>query len=242
MFSLRKQRSDFTLFFFIVCIGLLHIGTALGQTQRSGAIVGDPDLDRYPFKPGDGVAINAFPDTTSFLNNVFPIDDRGFAEFPIVGKVKVSAMTGDELTNYLRETFKAWLRNPNIYVKPVVRVSLLGGFARPGLYYVDYTSTLWDVVRLAGGPVLEEGIYDMRWERGGKKRKGNLTQYFESGISLKRMGFQSGDQLRTPPEVETFWDQFRTDIIPLVTFATSMALLYYTYQRDTYLMRSGRRF
>lgn len=242
MFRLKKQCSEFMYLCMVVFTGFLSITSALGQTQQSRAIVGDPDLDRYPFKPGDGVAINAFPDTTSFLNNIFPIDDRGFAEFPIVGKVKVSAMSSDELTNYLRETFKAWLRNPNIYVKPVVRVSLLGGFARPGLYYVDYNSTLWDVVRLAGGPILQEGIYDMRWERGGKKRKGNLTQYFESGISLKRMGFQSGDQLRTPPEVETFWDQFRTDIIPLVTFATSMALLYWTYQRDTYLIRSGRRF
>jgi len=218
----------------ILIIALLIIANTVmaGQGLLADIIVGDPDEPAYPFKPGDGVAINTFPDTSSFLNDVFPIDDRGYAEFPIVGKVKVSAMTRAELQNYLKETFKGWLRNPTIYVKPVIRISLLGGFFRPGLYYVDQNSSLWQAVRLAGGPVLEEGVYDMKWERNGDEQKGDLTQFFEAGISLRRMGFRSGDQLRTrPPDARTTWDTIN-NLMPIISLVTTITLSYMTYQQS----------
>jgi polysaccharide export outer membrane protein len=203
-----------------------------GSGFSSDVIVGDPDEPTYPFKPGDGLAINTYPDTSSFLNNVFPIDDRGFAEFPIVGKVKVSSMTRKELENYIQETFKAWLRNPNIYIKPVVRISLLGGFQRPGLYYIDYNSSLWQAVRLAGGPILENGIYEMKWERDGDEQDGDLTKYFETGVSLRKMGFHSGDQLRTKaPDAQTTWDTIN-NFMPFITLATTITLAYMTYQQS----------
>ncbi len=203
-----------------------------GEFIKSDVIVGDPDQGAYPFKPGDGLAISTFPDTSSFLNNVFAIDDRGFAEFPIVGKVKVSAMTKKELENYLRDTFKGWLRNPNIYIKPVIRISLVGGFNRPGMYYIDQNSSLWEAVRMAGGHILHEGIYDMKWERNGDKQKGDLTKYFESGVSLRQMGFQSGDQLSTKlPDSRTVWDTVN-NFMPFITLATTITLAYMTYQQS----------
>ncbi|MEJ2053186.1 MAG: polysaccharide biosynthesis/export family protein [Calditrichaceae bacterium] len=221
--------------FIILAAILIYIITSTsfaGITGTGDVVVGDPDEGAYPFKPGDGLAINTFPDTASFLNNVFPIDDRGFAEFPIIGKVKVTAMTKKELENYLKETFRAWLRNPNIYIKPVVRISLLGGFRRPGLYYIDHNSSLWQAVRLAGGPLLEEGIYEMKWERDGDEQKGDLIKYFESGISLRRMGFHSGDQLRTKlPDSRTAWDTVQ-NFLPIVSLATTVALAYLTYQQS----------
>ena len=216
------------ILFFQIDVSSLHAGVSLS----ADVIVGDPDQAAYPFKPGDGLAINTFPDTSSFLNNIFPIDDRGFAEFPIVGKVKVSAMTKKELENYLRDTFKGWLRNPNIYIKPVIRISLVGGFNRPGMYYIDPNSSLWEAVRKAGGHILEEGIYDMKWERNSDEQKGDLTKYFETGISLRRMGFQSGDQLSTkPPDSGTVWDTVN-NFMPFITLATTITLAYMTYQQS----------
>lgn len=185
------------------------------------------------FIAGDAVSISTFPDTTSFLNNVFSIDDKGYVEFPIEGKVKITGMTPSQLENYLKETFKSWYRNPNIYVKPVVRISMLGGFSRPGLYYVDLETSLWGVVRLAGGPVLEKGIYDMMWERNGKEQDADLVHYFETGVSLRQIGFKSGDQIRTPsPDAETFWDNIN-NIMPLITISTTIFLAYITYQQST---------
>ena len=192
---------------------------------------------RSPFTPGDAIRISTFPDTTSFLHNkTFPIDDQGFADFPIVNKINVSKMTTEQIVAFLKDTYKSYLRSPNISVKPVVRISLLGGFTRPGLYYVDLDNSLWEVIRLSGGPILEEGLDEMKWERSGDEQKGDLTQYFETGISLRRMGFRSGDQILTPSSDEsTFWDTVDR-FMQFITLATTITFTYLTYQQTVWMM------
>ena len=198
----------------------------------------DPSWGEYPFKPGDGLMISTMPDTSSILNGIYPIDDRGFVELPIIGKVQVSKLTVPQLVSFLKKHYESYLRFPNVYVKPLVRVSLLGGFTRPGLYYVDINSSLWDLVYLAGGTLTEDGIYEMHWQRGEDDKAGDLTRFFENGVSLKKMGFQSGDILWTPsPTRRTFWDTVR-DVMPILTFATTIWAIYNTYQRDVLILRS----
>jgi len=226
---MKKKKSLFSLLFVI-----LIVFASAGQAQTAQVEI----FKEPPFHAGDGLFLSTFPDTASLLNGVFPIDDGGFCEFPIVGKVNVVAMQKENLLKFLKKNFRSYLRYPNnIYVKPVVRVSLLGGFARPGLYYVDAQSSLWQVVNLAGGPLLEEGIYNMRWERNEDEVSDDLVKYFQSGTSLAKMGFKSGDILWTPsPNRRTIWDAIR-DVLPIFTFATSIWMLYNTYQRDYILLR-----
>ncbi len=226
---MKNKISQFSL----LLVSIIFFITA-GQAQS----VKVKKFTEAPFKAGDGLFISTFPDTTSFLNGVFPIDDGGFCEFPIIGKIDVVALQKENLLKFLRKNFRSYLRYPNnIYVKPVIRVSLLGGFARPGLYYVDAHSTLWQTVNLAGGPLLEDGIYDMRWERDEDEVSDKVLKYFENGVSLAKMGFKSGDILWTPsPDRRTVWDAIR-DVLPVLTFATSMWMLYNTYQRDYILLQ-----
>ncbi len=189
-----------------------------------------------PFKPSDGIYINVFPDTNSFLNGVFAIDDRGYIELPLVGKKDVSKMSINAFSSYIKKTFKTYLRYPTVYVKPVVRISLLGGFTKPGLYYIDLNSSLWEAVLLAGGTTGAEGIYEMRWERNQNDETDDITSLFESGISLRSMGFKSGDQIWAPsPQDRTVWDTI-SDIMPLLTFSVAIFSLYSTYQRDSILL------
>ncbi len=193
-------------------------------------------IKAHPFTPGDAISISTFPDTSSFLNGVFPIDQDGMVEFPIAGKVKISTMTIDGLKRYLQTEFKDYLKYPNLYIKPLVRISLLGGFQRPGLYYIDIKNSLWQAVHTAGGTLLEDGIYDMHWERDGDEQSNHIVAFFERGISLERMGFHSGDQIWTPsPDRRTIWDTIR-DVMPILTFTTSIWLMYNTYQRDLILL------
>jgi protein involved in polysaccharide export with SLBB domain len=190
-----------------------------------------------PFKPGDGLFVNTFPDSNSFLNRVFPIDDRGYAEFPIVGKVSVSGMSEKQVVDFIKQTFKNYLRYPNVYVKPMVRISMLGGFQRPGLYYVDLNNSLWDAVYKTGGPLLEDGVYEMHWQRNEDDRTSDIAKLFESGISLRAMGFKSGDQVWTPsPNSRTIWDTI-ADVMPVLTFATSVFIMYNTFRSQTLLLQ-----
>ena len=188
---------------------------------------------QFPFKAGDGVMISTFPDTTSFIHGIYAIDDQGYIELPITGKIKITSMSTEDLKKYIQTTFRSYLRiSSGIQVKPLVRISLLGGFQRPGLYYVDFNTSLWEAIRMVGGPVMEEGIYEMHWQRDGEEKGDDLTRLFEKGVSLKKMGFQSGDQIWTPsPDARTFWTTVG-EIMPLLTFLTTLAYLYMTYRRD----------
>lgn len=191
----------------------------------------------YPFKAGEGIQINVYPDTISFLNSTFPIDGAGDVTFPIIGKVNVLRMTRSDLEKKLKKTFGRFLLSTEMYINPVIRVTLLGGFQRPGLYYVDQNATLWDVVRLAGGPLREDGVTEMVWERSGDEQSDNLAPFFESGISLRKMGFHSGDQIWTPsPDARTFWDAV-ADVMPLLTFATTAVMTYFTIRQQQLLFQ-----
>lgn len=214
--------------FVAVILFLFVIGSARSILAQTNAI--------YPYIPGDAILISTFPDTTSFLNGIFPVDQEGMVEFPIEGKVKISRMTQAGLKKYLLKVFKDYLKFPNLYIKPLVRISLLGGFMHPGLYYVDIKNSLWQAVYTAGGTLLEDGIYDMHWQRNGTEQSENIASLFEKGISLEKMGFQSGDQIWTPsPNRRTVWDTIR-DVMPILTFTTSIWLMYNTYQRDLILL------
>jgi hypothetical protein len=182
------------------------------------------------FTPGDAVSISTLPDTLSFLNGVFPIDDRGFVELPIYGKAKISHMTVQEFENFIRENFKDYLRFPDIKAKPMIRLSVLGGVPRPGFYYFDANRSLWEVLYEVGGTIDEDGLRQMRWERSGKTVEGNLIPQLQTGISLRDLGFRTGDQIwvRTPSK-PGFAEKAR-GYLSFVAAAASIVTLYLTYQ------------
>ena len=194
----------------------------------------------HPFKAGDGLFISTFPDTLSFFNNIFPIDDSGYVYFPITGRVKVSKMTEAELKSFIRKNFQQYSRSPNVSVRPMMRVTLAGGFTRPGLYYASYDNSLWDVIRNAGGYVNEEGPKNIQWERNGDEVLDDITPFIEQGVSLQHMGFKSGDLVWTKtPGLETGWDRFNRRVLPILGFAITVGLFWMTYQQ-TLLMAQRR--
>lgn len=230
----NKYITNLTFFILVVFVSISV--AKISTNSFSTNLIQSQSSETYPFKPSDGVFVNTFPDSNSFLNRVFPIDDRGYAEFPIVGKIDVSKMTEKQLIDFIKQTFKNYLRYPNVYVKPMVRISMLGGFQRPGLYYVDLNNSLWDAVFETGGPLLEDGVHEMRWQRNEEDRSDEISKLFESGMSLKAIGFKSGDQVWTPsPDARTVWDTI-ADVMPILTFATSVFLMYNTYRTQTILL------
>ena len=174
------------------------------------------------FIPGDAVKITVFPDTSGFPNGIYNIDDNGFIDLPIIGMTKITNMTEKELVDSLNKKYATFLRYPNIQIRPLIRVSILGGVFKPGLYWVPAKASFWDVVHIAGGTTREDGIKKIRWERDRMIVKYDLVPFFESGQSLASMGFKSGDQLWvTHKPKNSFWDMFKSDVIPILTFLST---------------------
>ncbi len=212
---------------------------ALGEQQPEVSLPAIPENGQSaqsssvsPFVPGDGIWVYTFPDTATFLNRPFPIDNNGMVEFPLIGKVKVTGMDEKQLADFLKNKFQGYLRFPNVRVKPVIRISVLGGVQRPGLYYVDYDNSLWEVMFWVGGTISEDGVKEMRLERDTDVVFDNLIPFYEKGISLRNMGVKSGDQIWVPsPDRPTLWNQIR-QMMPVITFFTSLFFFYLSYQQQ----------
>lgn len=174
------------------------------------------------FFPGDAVRIYLPLDSASFLNGVYPIDDNGTIVLPITGEFQVTGLSIQEFEEIIRKDYEIYLRFPEVQVTPLIRVSLLGGFARPGMYYVEPQRSMWDLISMAGGTNNEKGLGKMRWERDRKIVQKDLIPLIESGRSLRSIGFKSGDQLWTPGESRRVTDFLVRDLLPIGTFLLSL--------------------
>lgn len=136
----------------------------------------------------------------------------------------------------LIEKYAAYLPRLNLVVRPLYRVSLIGGFYRPGLYWVDPRESIWNVIERAGGPQREDGLKKIRWEHDGALVTNDILPYFQTGQSLYSIGFKSGDQLwvTAKPKVE-LGDVFRNDLLPVLSLIVSVASVYVVY--ETYIIR-----
>jgi protein involved in polysaccharide export with SLBB domain len=194
--------------------------------------------DAFPYKKGDAVRIAVSSDTTHFVNGTYQIGDDGCVFLPVLGAIRIDTLSEKRFLTFLNTAYLSYLRFPTIQVRPLIRVSLLGGFEKPGLIYISPAASLWETVARAGGPIREDGMKKINWERGGKIIDKKLLPCIESGMSLKTVGVQSGDE---------FWithvlkrerrEIFMTDVLPVISVsisalaaAATLFVVFQTYQ------------
>ena len=180
--------------------------------------------EKYPFHSGDALAISISPDSALFLTGQYPIDDDGCIDLPIVGRKPVTSMTQEELGNYIKNTFMQYLHFPSVRVQPLIRLELMGGFQRPGFYYFSPHTSFWEVFRMAGAPIREDGIEKLKINRAGAIIDFDPILSVQNTKSLRQMGILSGDQIRvTVQPLKTTWEGFKDDVLPVISLALSVA-------------------
>lgn len=208
-----------------VILMLAFVTSAIPQNRYMGSD------SRYVFQPGDGIRLKVWQlipqdvgaNLAKELNTDYTIDGDGYALFPIVGKIKVTGMTPDKLTNELEEKFSPYLKEPVMFVLPLIRVILNGSFLRPGTYRVKPNSSLWEAIELAEGVTTDCDLKKIRVERGGKVVKTDLLSQLENGYSISELGIRSGDQIIAPDKGSISFRQIRDYLTFFMT-----AYMFYT--------------
>ena len=144
-------------------------------------------------RPGDMVRLLIWRDPD--LNGEYPIDEYGSVTLPLIGPRTAVGLPADQFRQLLIDDLAKELRNQDPVVTLLRRVRVLGEVQMPGIYHIDPTMTLGDVVALAQGSTAEGKLNDIRIVRDGAEIRSDL----DTTTPVTR-AVMSGDQIMVPKD------------------------------------------
>jgi len=153
----------------------------------------DTTTSTLAIRPGDVVKIQVWGHEE--LSGEFPVDENYNLLFPLVGSINVRNVTVSQLRERLNTELSQLFQRPFFTLTPMFRVAVLGEVYKPGLYSVDPTLTVFDLLALAGGPTRQANEKKLQLIRGGEAVHVSLEPEAMARSTLRELGVRSGDQL-----------------------------------------------
>jgi len=177
----------------LAALAVLLVASPLAA-QNGGGYGGGPSPTAYvpepPLAPGDMIRLHFWQEAQ--FSGDFPVDERGLVTLPLLGVRQVTLWPADQIKTQLIQEYARQLRDQPAQVTVLRRVRVLGAVQNPGLYHVDPTMRMGDVLALAGGP-----SQDAKQDRVSVLRNGKLiASRIDSSTIL--YGLRSGDQIMVP--------------------------------------------
>lgn len=171
-------------------LSVLLLAAALGASVVRAQDL--PDRTEARVVPGDVIRLNIWREPD--LTGEFLVQEDGRAVLPRLGPVRVVDDTPSTLKERLVAEYGKTLNNPSIEVVVLRRILITGEVAGEGVYPVDPTMSLVEVLALAGGPGPMSKKNRVDLIRGDQTYKLDL----DDPIVVRNISLQSGDQLDVP--------------------------------------------
>lgn len=118
-------------------------------------------------------------------------------DLPNMPPIELAGLLRSEVPAKVRGEIAKYIRDPVVYVEPLMRVAVLGEVSSPGYYVVPADAPLPDVVMLAGGPTSNAALNKTEVRRTGTviRTREDMEQALAAGTSLDQMNLHSGDEI-----------------------------------------------
>jgi hypothetical protein len=163
-----------------------------GQAEPLGAGPRPSSAGVDALRPGDKVRLKIWREPD--LSGDFDVDENGRVLLPKIGPFDVGQIPADSAKRAIVASYQTLLRNPTVDVLVLRRINVLGAVRAPGLYPVDPTMTVADVLALAGGAASDGRPDQVRLIRDGQRMTVRLT----GGTRISETPIRGGDQLFVP--------------------------------------------
>lgn len=173
-------------------LAFLALFAAAGLPAQEPPIVSQGALT-YSLRPGDLVQITVWG--RDAYSGRFQVDERGALHYPGLGEINATEMTLAELRDTIRTELERVFVAPLVTITPLFRIAVLGEVRQPGLYTVDPTLSVLDVVALAGGPSPVGNLAKIVVRRPSGETKLSFDDQAMRGRTLQEVGVRSGDQV-----------------------------------------------
>lgn len=171
------------------------------------------------FLAGEAIRIDVPADTGTLFDTVYAIDGEGMADLPIAGRIVVAGKSRQNIEQYLAGLWAPYLKDTHIKATPAIRVSVTGNVKFPGYYYPHPDQVIYDVINMAGGPILPYDLDEIEHRRAGSSVSDEIAHNISRGQTLREAGVDSGDEIMMPIVKKLTI----AETIPLV--ATSLSIL-----------------
>ena len=115
----------------------------------------------YTLGPDDQVSIRALDLEVEWPDKPLGLDSRGNINLPMIGRVKASGLTLEELEGVITEKLKEFVKEPQVTATMLEfrsqPVSILGAVTTPGVHQLQGRKTLFEMISMAGGLKPEAG-------------------------------------------------------------------------------------
>jgi len=143
-------------------------------------------------RPGDVVRLRIWQEPD--LSGDFTVHETGAVVVPKLGPVQAGGMTDAALRERLVAGFGEYLQHNSIDVTVLRRIQVLGAVRSPGLYPVDGTMSVADVLAVAGGTATDARVDRVQLVRDGRRLDVHLT----GAQRVADTPIRYGDQLFVP--------------------------------------------
>jgi polysaccharide export outer membrane protein len=177
----------------LVAALLLTLSACAGRSGPAGAPSDAPATaasgpDRAGLHPGDALLLRVWREPG--MSDTLRVDEDGRVTFPLLGARTVTGIPTDSLKRRVIADYGQYVKS-EVEVTVLRRLSVLGAVKQPGLYAVDPTYSLADVLARAGGTTTIADKQDIRLVRGGEVVRHSL----EETRTVASLPVRSGDQV-----------------------------------------------
>jgi polysaccharide biosynthesis/export protein len=169
----------------LVCCLTLPAGAQQAEPAAAAA-------SGYRLRAGDAVRLYVQDEPT--LAGEFPVLEDGTVLLPLIGVVRVTDAEFGTVSARVRAAYAAEFVDLAVVVQPLVRVRVLGEVRVPGLYLVDATFDLEDVLARAGGLAPSAAARRVRLLRGGREYRFDVR----NGATVPSGFIRPGDEIVVP--------------------------------------------
>jgi polysaccharide export outer membrane protein len=172
-------------------------------------------------RPGDLLRLKFWPEQQ--YSGDYQVETSGVVAIPLLGELNVAGQQLSVVRDTIRNRYRSLTTNGVAIVSLQFRVSVLGQVARPGLFNVDATQSVYDALSLAGGPTPQADLQRLRLLRNGHVVVLDAENAMETGSPMLSVLLQSGDRVVVPARHIT-WLTWQNALTALQTVGLIVAL------------------
>lgn len=202
-------------------IGLFIALLATAPLAAQDVAVVGPASSGIQLRPGDILQVIVWGNEQ--YSGQFKVDENWQIQYPVIGDINVRDKTMAQIREELRDGLLQIFNNPFVTVSPNFNIAVLGEVRQPGLFPVDPTLTVLDIIAMAGGASPDGNINSTRLMRGGETMDLRFERDRVGARTLQDVGLQSGDQIYVPRKAFTAGDL--QTLLSIVQIGLSIAIL-----------------